>query len=103
MLLRSASVPGDGDALFKGSAIVANASTLRRTSNVVIAMPESGFRTRRDRPKGFRRADLETPATRGVLFRMRHAHPGEVVGVPRRLIIKVGTLDDPSVSPARRW
>ena len=64
--------------------------------NVVMGMPEPGFAYTKGSPKPYRRSDLENPVTREfcpecgthLLTRSR--------GLPGAVLIKVGTLDDPS-------
>ena len=64
--------------------------------NVVMGMPASGFAYTKGSPKPYRRSDLENPVTREfcpecgthLLTRSR--------GLPGAVLIKVGTLDDPS-------
>lgn len=65
--------------------------------NVAFGIPEAGFRYTKGEPKGFTRGDLENPVTREfcatcgthILARAKH--------MPGMLILKVGTLDDPSL------
>ena len=69
--------------------------------NVVMVLPEAGFRFLKGEPKPFARNDIDSPVTR--LF---CAHCGTAIGTrsPKRagsIIIKVGTLDDPSVFSAK--
>ena len=64
-------------------------------SVLIVGVPEDGFRITKGQTKAFRRSDLEHPVTRefcpdcGTHVTTR-AMPGMVM-------IKVGTLDDPSV------
>jgi len=65
--------------------------------NVVLGMPEAGFEWTKGSPKPFRRADLENPVTREFCAEcgthiLTKAPP--MAGV---VLLKVGTLDDPSV------
>jgi hypothetical protein len=65
--------------------------------NLFMTMPANGFRYVRGEPKRFTRADLAAPATRefcatcGTHLATRTPHFAAIV------IVKVGTLDDPSV------
>ncbi len=64
-------------------------------SVLIMGMPEDGFKITKGAPKGFQRTDIDNPVTRefcpncGTHITTR-AMPGMVM-------IKVGTLDDPSV------
>jgi hypothetical protein len=65
--------------------------------NVVMGMPESGFAYIKGSPKHFRRSDLANPVTRefcGVCGTHILTRTPNLSGV---VLIKVGTLDDPSV------
>ncbi len=69
--------------------------------NVVMVLPEADFKFTQGQPSAFSRSDLERPVTRyfcqhcGTALRTRSpARPGS-------FIIKVGTLDDPSVFKPR--
>lgn len=65
--------------------------------NVFIALPEAGFRYTRCEPKTFRRSDLENPVTREFCAECGTHLLTRAPGLPGALIVKVGTLDDPSV------
>lgn len=65
--------------------------------NVIVAVPNDGFRFTKGEPKSFARSDLEKPVTR-----MFCGNCGTAIGTrsparPDSMILKVGTLDDPSV------
>jgi hypothetical protein len=65
--------------------------------NVIMVFPAAGFRFTQGAPSEFTRSDIESPVTR--LF---CAKCGTGIGTktPRRpdsIILKVGTLDDPSI------
>lgn len=64
--------------------------------NVFIAMPAAGFRYVKGTPKQFKRSDLERPVTREFC---PDCGTQLVTRSPRipAAIVKVGTLDDPSV------
>jgi hypothetical protein len=65
--------------------------------NVVIVMPEAGFAYTKGAPKAFRRSDLPTPVTREFCAECGTHILAKAAGLPGAMIIKVGTLDDPSV------
>jgi hypothetical protein len=65
--------------------------------NVVLGMPEPGFRYAQGAPKQFRRADLPNPVTREFCAVCGTHLLSRAPGLPGVLLIKVGTLDDPSV------
>ncbi|MGY9057139.1 MAG: GFA family protein [Alphaproteobacteria bacterium] len=70
-------------------------------ANTIMAMPKSGFSFTKGEPKEFARPDLERPGTR--LF---CGNCGTGIGTrsparPDAMIIKVGTMDDPSVFKAQ--
>jgi hypothetical protein len=65
--------------------------------NVIMAMPESGFRFTRGEPSTFTRTDIPDAVTR-----MFCANCGTAIGtrsrkLPGAVILKVGTMDDQSV------
>lgn len=63
--------------------------------NLFIAMPLSGLRYTKGKPREFRRADLATPVTRQFCPECG-THLTTVTNVPGMVVIKVGTLDDPA-------
>ena len=69
--------------------------------NVVMVVPESGFRFTQGTPSGFARSDLERPVTRYFCPRCGTALGTRSPARPDSFIIKVGTLDDPSVFKPR--
>ena len=67
--------------------------------NLVLAMPVSGFRWTQGTPKGFRRKDLE-PAravTREFCAECGTHLVSRAPALPAAVMLKVGTLDDPSL------
>ena len=64
--------------------------------NVVLGMPEAGFAYTNGTPKAFQRSDLENPVTREFCPECGTHLASKAPGLPLALI-KVGTLDDPSV------
>ncbi len=64
--------------------------------NVVIAMPEPGFAYDKGAAKQFRRSDLAAPVTREFCAECGTHILSRTPRVPGAVLIKVGTLDDPS-------
>lgn len=65
--------------------------------NVVMGMPVDGFRYTHDEPKAFSRSDLERPVTREFCGACGTHLVTKAPGLPSAVMLKVGTLDDPSV------
>jgi len=68
--------------------------------NVVMAFPEAGFSYTKGAPKSFRRSDLDTPVSREFCADCGTQILARAPGLPGMVILKVGTLDDPSVFDA---
>ena len=87
-----------GDPLFKGQCHCRECQYISGGHpNVVMAMPESGFSYTKGSAKQFRRGDLEKPVTREFCPECGTHILAKSSALPGALIIKVGTLDDPSV------
>ncbi len=67
--------------------------------NVVIGMPEAGFCYSQGAPAQFRRGDLESPVTRDFCGACGTQILSRAPGLPGTVLLKVGTLDDPSAFP----
>lgn len=65
--------------------------------NVVMGMPEAGFVYTKGASKGFRRDDLANPVTREFCARCGTHLLAKSPALPGAVLLKVGTLDDPSV------
>ena len=65
--------------------------------NLVMGMPESGFAYTKGAGKPFRRQDLENAVTREFCAECGTHLLTRAPGMPGVVLIKVGTLDDPSV------
>ncbi len=65
--------------------------------NLVMGVPESGFAYTKGSAKPYRRSDLENPATREFCPDCGTHLLSKAPGVPGAVMLKVGTLDDPSV------
>ena len=63
--------------------------------NVFIAMPVAGFRYTKGEPKGFTRGDIPRPVTREFCPNCGTHVATRPQGFPA-VVVKVGTLDDPS-------
>jgi hypothetical protein len=88
----------EGDPLFKGQCHCRECQYVSGGGpNFLIAMPESGFRYTKGKAKGFARKDLDTPVTREFCPDCGTHILSKAPGVPGAVILKVGTLDDPSV------
>ena len=87
-----------GDPMFKGQCHCRECQYFSGgQSNVVMAMPESAFSYTKGSPKQFRRADLSDPVTREFCADCGTQILAKSPRLPGALIVKVGTLDDPSV------
>jgi len=65
--------------------------------NLVMGVPDPGFRFTRGSAKPFRRGDLAAPVTREFCAECGTHLLGRSPGLPGVVLLKVGTLDDPSV------
>ncbi|MDG1944592.1 MAG: GFA family protein [Halioglobus sp.] len=65
-------------------------------ANVALAMPVSGFRYTVGEPKSFERSDLESPVKRQFCGDCGTSLSSLPPGLPDMIILKVGTLDDPT-------
>ena len=65
--------------------------------NLIMVVPEDGFKFTKGVAKKFARSDLETPVTRFFCDKCGTGIGTKSPARPGSMIIKVGTLDDPSV------
>jgi hypothetical protein len=87
-----------GDALFKGQCHCRECQYISGGHpNVVVGMPESGFRYSKGTPKQFRRADLAKPVTREFCAECGTHLLTRTSALPGAVLLKVGTFDDPSL------
>jgi hypothetical protein len=87
----------EGDALFKGQCHCRECQYATGGSPlVVMAMPEAGFAYTKGAPKGFTRSDLDAPVTREFCAECGTQLLSRAPSVPGAVLLKVGTLDDPS-------
>jgi hypothetical protein len=88
----------EGDPAFRGQCFCRECQYISGgDSNLALGMPEAGFGWTKGSPRAFRRADLESPVTREFCESCgTHlvSRPPSLKGV---VLLKVGTLDDPSV------
>jgi hypothetical protein len=88
----------EGEPLFKGQCHCRECQYLSGGSvNVVMGMPEATFSYTKGAPKGFSRGDLDTPVTREFCAECGTHILSKAPSLPGAVLIKVGTLDDPSV------
>jgi len=87
-----------GDALFRGQCHCRECQYISGGHpNVIIGMSEAGFTYTKGAPKAFRRKDLANPVTREFCPECGTHLLSRAPGVPGGVLIKVGTLDDPSL------
>ena len=65
--------------------------------NFVMGLPESGFKYTSGAPKIFKRPDLDDPVTREFCGNCGTHILARSSSMPEAVILKVGTLDDPSI------
>ena len=88
----------EGEPMFKGQCHCRECQYISGGSpNVVMAMPDAGFSYTKGAPKGFTRSDLESPVTREFCAGCGTHILAKSPALPGAVMLKVGTLDDPSV------
>lgn len=88
----------EGDPMFKGQCHCRECQYISGGHpNVVMGMAESGFTYTKGKPKQFRRADLPNPVTREFCADCGTHLVTKSPGLPGAVLIKIGTLDDPSI------
>jgi hypothetical protein len=65
--------------------------------NFVMGLPEAGFKYTSGAPKIFKRPDLDDPVTREFCGNCGTHILARSSSMPEAVILKVGTLDDPSI------
>ena len=86
-----------GDPLFKGQCHCRECQYISGgMPAVVMGMKEAEFRYTQGKPKGFRRGDLPNPVTREFCPECGTHVATRAPGMPGAVMLKVGTLDDPS-------
>jgi len=92
-----------GDPLFKGQCHCRECQYISGGHpNVTLGMPTSGFTYVKGTPKQFRRSDLDSPVTREFCGECGTHILTRSPRLPGGVLVKVGTLDDPSVYGAPR-
>jgi len=87
-----------GDALFRGQCHCRECQYIAGgMPAVVMAVPEAGFTYTKGKPKQFRRSDLPSPVTREFCGECGTHLLTRAPALPGAVLLKVGTLDDPSV------
>lgn len=87
-----------GDALLKGQCHCRECQYISGGHpNVIIGMPEPGFTYTKAAPKKFSRSDLSDPVTREFCGECGTHILTRTPRLPGVVLIKVGTLDDPTV------
>jgi len=87
-----------GDALFRAQCHCRECQYVSGGSpSVVMGMPEAGFVYSQGSPKAFRRSDLDAPVSREFCPECGTHLLTRAPALPGVVLLKVGTLDDPSV------
>ena len=88
----------EGDAMFKGQCHCRECQYIAGGSpNIVMGMPEAGFKYTKGAPKIFRRSDLDNPVTREFCAECGTHILAKAPALPGAVLLKVGTFDDPSL------
>lgn len=88
----------EGDPFFKGQCHCRECQYVSGGHpNVVMGLPEATFKYTKGEGKPFRRSDLDDPVTREFCAECGTHLLSRSPKMPGAVLIKVGTLDDPSV------
>lgn len=88
----------EGDTLFKGQCHCRECQYASGGGpNYVMGLPEAGFSYTKGTPRGFSRSDLDNPVTREFCADCGTHILTRAPGAAGAVMLKVGTLDDPSV------
>lgn len=87
----------EGDALFKAQCHCRECQYISGGSpNVTMGMPEATFKYTKGEPKQFKRTDIDPAVTREFCPNCGTAILSRAPGAPGMVLLKVGTMDDPS-------
>jgi hypothetical protein len=87
----------EGEAVFKGQCHCRECQYgSGGGANIIMAVPEAGFKYTDGEPNTFTRSDLDNPVTREFCPACGTQIVSRAPSLPGTVIIKVGTLDDPS-------
>ncbi len=88
----------DGDAIFAGQCHCRECQYITGGNpNVIMALPKDGFEFTKGEPKSFTRTDIENAVTRLFCENCGTAIGTQTASMANAVILKVGTMDDPSV------
>ena len=88
----------EGEPIFKGQCHCRECQYIAGGSvNMVLAMPTAGFSYTKGGPRGFTRSDIDNPVTREFCPDCGTHILAKSPALPVAVMLKVGTLDDPSV------
>ncbi len=88
----------EGEPMFKGQCHCRECQYLTGGHpNVIMAMPESGFRYTKGTPKSFKRKDIPNAVTREFCGECGTHLTTRTPNLPGAALIKVGTFDEPSL------
>lgn len=88
----------EGEPVFRGQCHCRECQYISGGSpNLVMAMPEAGFRYTQGAPKAFRRNDLPHPVTREFCAECGTHLVSRASALAGTVMLKVGTFDDPSL------
>ena len=87
----------DGDVAFAGQCHCRECQYITGGNpNVIVAVPTSGFSYTKGTPASFSRTDIDNPVTRHFCEKCGTALGTSSPNMPDSMILKVGTMDDPS-------
>lgn len=88
----------EGDPMFSGQCHCRECQYITGGNpNVIMAFAKDGFSFTKGEAKTYSRSDLDNPVTRHFCGTCGTAIGSEAPGMPGAIILKVGTMDDPSV------